>query len=108
VVDSPRHGGRVLGGRELVFTVSHDAPTATVWMSGTLAYESGASLCIALATVIDDRQPLVLDVTGLDDIDPVGEEILAQCVADALWRRSDVRITTGDAPAWMTPIRRAR
>jgi anti-anti-sigma regulatory factor len=84
----------------LVFSIHHDAKIATVWLSGTLTLDSGASLRIALESLVAAGHPVVLDVTGVEAIDAVGEAILAECVADALWRHSDVSIRTGDAPAW--------
>jgi ABC-type transporter Mla MlaB component len=86
----------------LVFSIHHGAQTATVWLSGPLTLDSGASLRIALESLVAARHPVVLDVTGVEAIDAVGEVILVECVADALWRGSDVSIRTGDAPAWAT------
>jgi ABC-type transporter Mla MlaB component len=84
----------------LVFSIHHDARVATVWLSGALTLDSGASLRIALESLVAAHHPVALDVTGLLAIDAMGEAILAECVADALWRGSDVSIRLGDAPAW--------
>jgi anti-anti-sigma regulatory factor len=89
---------------ELVFSIHHASTTATVWLSGALTLESGASLRIALETLVEPGLPLALDVTGVDDMDALGEEILAQCVADAMWRGSDV-VLRSDAAAAPTPLR---
>lgn len=67
---------------------------AVVAMSGDLTWSSGGSLRTVFEATVGDARHVEVDIIGLESLDPAGEAILADCIADAHWRGADVVLRT--------------
>lgn len=67
---------------------------AVVVLSGDLTWSSGGSLRTVFESTVGDARYVEVDIVGLESLDPAGEAILADCIADAHWRGAEVVLRT--------------